>query len=478
MSLTKVSFSMIKGEYVNVLDYGAIGTANPANVTADTAAFAAAMATGKNVFVPEGTYYSSSTISVGAYQILRGGGQGKTNIYYTGAGSGIYLGDTGLGSLIYNCELHDLTVIATNRAATVVGVELQNCVYFSLSNLSIFGSGSPNSSVPADRVLYGSGLYLHDNSIIGNVTHVSCRVWEYGYYLKTDAGNQSRWTAALVFDGQGELGNNMRGIVVGDFTIPLYSGVGVAFRDLSIQGNYTTGININSGINTTIQNCYFEANANYDIVVGSPSGSPPPQNVNIYANNMNAESIGVTPYGNFPYLAKIYVDQGLFTSIRDNAISITAAIPLISLAAGSQNASISGNRVNSTITPSTAIINNLGIDSVIYNNYGYTIIYTTAPTLLNSWVNSGAPYKTAQYQTFSNLFNQKQVMLNGTVQGGAAATIIFQLPVGLRPTARIEFAVGGGAYNCVIVDSSGNVTCSVKNSSTVSLDGITFIAEQ
>jgi len=478
MALTKVSFSMIKGEYVNVLDYGAVGTADPANVTADTAAFAAAMATGKNVFVPEGTYYSSSTISVGYGQILRGGGQAKTFINCTGAGSGIYLGGPGVTSLIYNCELHDLTVICTNRASTVVGVELQNCVYFSLSNLSIFGSGSPNSNVPADRVLYGSGLYLHDNSIIGNVTHVSCRVWEYGYYLKTDAGNQSRWTAALVFDGQGELGNNMRAIVVGDPTINLYSGVGVAFRDLSIQGNYTSGININSGVNTTIQNCYFEGNANYDITVGSPFGSPPPQNVNIYANNMNSEDIGVTPYGNFPYITKVYVDQGFYTSIRDNAISISSAIPLISLAAGSDGASISGNRVNGTLPFGSQQINDLGANTVIYDNHGYSFEQFVTPTLLNSWVNSGAGLRAANYVVFKNIFGQTQVMVGGTVKDGSALTAIFQLPPGLRPSGRIEFGLGGGAYNSAFVATNGDVTCNIKGTGDFPLNGITFIAEQ
>lgn len=474
MSLTKASFAMINGAYVNVLDYGA----DPTGVADSASAFTAAMATGKNVFVPVGTYTTSVTINVGAGQVLKGAGQAKTVITYTGTGNGIYLGGPGVVTLIYNCELHDLTLLCTNRASTVNGVELQNCVYFSLSNLTIVGSGSPNSATPADRVLYGSGLYLHDNSIIGDVTHVSCRVWERGYYLKTDAGNQSRWTAAIVFGGQGEVATNMRAIVVGDPTINLYSGVGVAFRDLSIQGNFTSGININSGDNTVIDSCYFEGNANYDVTVGSPSGSPAPIGVKVINCTMNGEDIGVTPYGNFPYIAKIYVDEGFYTTIRDNNISISTAIPLISLAAGSENASISGNRVNSTIFPSTAIINDLGIDSVIYNNYGYTILYQTNPTLLNSWVNTGGSYHVASYTVFQNIFGQTQVMVNGTVKDGAAGTIIFQLPPGLRPVGRIEFALGGGAYNCAFVDNAGNVTCSVKATGDFPLDGITFIAEQ
>jgi hypothetical protein len=478
MALTKVSFSMIDGEYVNVLDYGAIGTANPANETADTAAFAAAMATGKNVFVPEGTYYTSQTISIGYAQVLKGAGRGKTRIFYSGDGTGIYMGSSVPVSLIFWCELHDLTVFCTNRAATVNGVELENCVMFEVSNVSAFGSGSPNSSIPADRVLFGNGIYLHNNTIIGSVRNVESRLWNRGFFLDTDLGSQSYWTAALVFDGNCYVENCMRGVVVGNITTALFSGSSVAFRDMTIQGCYTSGMNINSGDGTVIDSCYFEGNANYDVTVGSPSGSPPPIGVKIINCSMNSADIGVTPYGNFPYLAKIYVDEGFFTTIRDNNISIGTAIPLISLASGSEDASISGNRVNSTIFPSTANINDLGVRTLKYNNYGYTQLFSTTPTLLNSWVNSGSPYKTASYTTFSNIFGQTQVMVNGTVKDGSAATIIFQLPPGLRPSGRIEFATGGGIYNCIIVDSAGNVTCSVKGSGDVPLDGITFIAEQ
>lgn len=354
---------------VSVKDFGAIGTADPSNVDHDTTAFLAAMATGKNVFVPEGTYYTSQTILVGYGQILRGNGQYKTIINYTGSGSGIFLGSK-TRALIYNCELHDFTLFCTNRADTVNGIELQHCIYFNLSNLSIFGSGSPNSEDPADRVLYGSGLYLSNNSIIGRVSHVSCRLWEYGYYLKTLSGSQSYWTAAIVFDGHGELANCMRGIVVGDPTIGYFSGANCSFRDLSIQGCYTAGININSGNNTIIDSCYFEGNANYDVTVGSPYGSPPPLCVKIINNNMSAGDILGSPYGDAPYIAKIYVDEGIFTSIRDNHMSISTSIPLIILGPNAVSTSISGNRLNSTTAYSMATrITNNGAATETYNNY-------------------------------------------------------------------------------------------------------------
>lgn len=56
MSLTKVSYSMINGEAVNVLDYGADNT----GATDTTAKIQAAIDTGKSVYFPAGTYLVTS----------------------------------------------------------------------------------------------------------------------------------------------------------------------------------------------------------------------------------------------------------------------------------------------------------------------------------------------------------------------------------------------------------------------------------
>lgn len=328
------------GDFVSVKDYGAVGD----DSTDDTAAFTAAMATGKNVYVPVGTYRVTTTISVSAGQKLVGSGQYKTNIRYSGTGSAIYLGHA-TSTLQYNCELRDLSVFCTNRASTVNGVELQNCVYFVLENLSIFGSGDPNG-VGAATVLYGSGLYLHDNTIIGRVSSVSCRLWERGYYLKCDSGSQSEWTAAIGFYG-GEVANNMRGIVVGDPTINFYSGAGVRFNDVAVQGNYTVGIDINASDSTTVDHCYFEGNANYDVTVGNTASTPLPIMARIINCRMDSEDIGTTVYGTFPYLAKVLVNRGTFTTIDDNDMSISTSIPLIIINSGATATRLEKNRLNS-----------------------------------------------------------------------------------------------------------------------------------
>jgi hypothetical protein len=62
MSLTKVSYSMIDGAFINALDYGAIGDGIANNTTAIQAAIDAAAVEGKSVYVPAGRYIHTGTI--------------------------------------------------------------------------------------------------------------------------------------------------------------------------------------------------------------------------------------------------------------------------------------------------------------------------------------------------------------------------------------------------------------------------------
>jgi hypothetical protein len=98
----------------------------------------------------------------------------------------------------------------------------------------------------------------------------------------------------------------------------------------------------------------------------------------------------------------------------------------------------------------------------------------TAPTLLNSWVNFGAPFSTVGYFMDRSGF----VHLRGSVKNGTASAVIFVLPAGYRPSATKRFAVnsgtGGGTTAAVTVDSSGNVTPLAGATSQYDVEGITF----
>ena len=97
----------------------------------------------------------------------------------------------------------------------------------------------------------------------------------------------------------------------------------------------------------------------------------------------------------------------------------------------------------------------------------------TGAAFQNSWVNQGAGYAVASYYKDAAGF----VHLQGLIQTGLVGTVIFTLPAGFRPTsANTYYATGYSVFSSIAIDSVGNVICSVKGTTSVALDGISFLA--
>lgn len=78
-----------------------------------------------------------------------------------------------------------------------------------------------------------------------------------------------------------------------------------------------------------------------------------------------------------------------------------------------------------------------------------------APTLINSWVNTGGVHETAGY--YKDYFGN--VHLKGRIQGGSIGTVVFVLPVGYRPSATLTLSiVGGGDYGQLSISTDGSVS--------------------
>ena len=85
MSLTKVSYSMINGAPVNILDFGAVLNNNAAGTrTANRTALIAALATGNQVVVPKGTLWIDGNIEFPSGAYLTGEGALLTTIKGSG----------------------------------------------------------------------------------------------------------------------------------------------------------------------------------------------------------------------------------------------------------------------------------------------------------------------------------------------------------------------------------------------------------
>jgi hypothetical protein len=94
----------------------------------------------------------------------------------------------------------------------------------------------------------------------------------------------------------------------------------------------------------------------------------------------------------------------------------------------------------------------------------------------NSWVWYGTVFATAQY-TKSPTDNM--VTLKGLIRSGTTGTAIVTLPVGFRPKERILYtSVAADAYARVDIQPNGVVSLQAGSNVWLSLDGITFLAEQ
>lgn len=137
MTLTKVTYSMINGAPVNVLDYGAVGD----GVADDTAAIVAAVAAATStIYMPPGTYRISTNINIGGKQLI-GAGKYETIIQCfsptsnnrfggsTTNQAAIYsLGTT--GNTIRGSQVSDLTIDCDGLLNATGGTGLKGVMFY------------------------------------------------------------------------------------------------------------------------------------------------------------------------------------------------------------------------------------------------------------------------------------------------------------------------------------------------------------
>lgn len=137
MTLTKVTYSMINGAPVNVLDYGAVGN----GVADDTAAIVAALAAANStVYMPAGTYRVSTNLNIGGKQLI-GAGKYETiiqcfsptaNNRFGGVATNqaaVYsLGTT--GNTIRGSQVSDLTIDCDGLLNATGGVGLKGVMFY------------------------------------------------------------------------------------------------------------------------------------------------------------------------------------------------------------------------------------------------------------------------------------------------------------------------------------------------------------
>lgn len=252
MSLTKVSYSMIEGAPVNVLDYGA----DPTGTTDSTSAIQAAINTGLDVAFPQGTYLANNltqsvvgqvfigigrpTIMTNAAGILltaNGRNWSAQNIIFDavskGFSGGCILGTADVQRLI-SCGARSKTGYAVELRGSSCEIIGTNDIYYT----------QDATKGPIKMGDTGATLSLY-NRIIGIITSTSSGSMLFQNCGSTFVSNCQTNSVDVPF-GSGIQMVNCR--IVGDLTI------GGAFTDVSvtnISGNLTLGDGVNaiSGLN-------------------------------------------------------------------------------------------------------------------------------------------------------------------------------------------------------------------------------------
>lgn len=107
--------------------------------------------------------------------------------------------------------------------------------------------------------------------------------------------------------------------------------------------------------------------------------------------------------------------------------------------------------------------------SQLSNQEAWHVVGATGePAFTNAWVNFGAPHAVAAF--YKDAFGV--VHLKGLVKNGTAATSIFTLPVGYRPTETRIFAVidGVNAVSRLDIAAAGTVVPTTGNNAYISLN--------
>jgi hypothetical protein len=124
MALTKVSYAMINGAPVNVLDFGASPSASAAtNNTAFAAAIAAVATTGQTIYIPSGTYNLSQAFSTTGHLSIIGDGDSSV-LDFSGMTTGNAISVSGSLTQIQeitSASLDALTVTFASPPSLAVG---------------------------------------------------------------------------------------------------------------------------------------------------------------------------------------------------------------------------------------------------------------------------------------------------------------------------------------------------------------------
>lgn len=268
MSLTKVTYSMIQGAPVSVLDYGA----DPTGGTDSTTAIQAAVSAGGAVYIPEGVYLISANITIPSNCLIFGDGASSV---LKAAASNLKMLTTGFGvTAKENIFIRDLQIDGGGQTTNIytglrenVGIYATRVSNLRIDNVVVKKMGIVNQANPVDDATWG-GYGIFVTARFGDTTNIvvsNCTVTQI-------AGSGMNAGDGILIDAFSDsVAVSQMGVVVRDcyvstcgrhcYTVAGGAGEsipeGVAFVNCYAEKSGSDGIDIETGYEVLIDGCTF-----------------------------------------------------------------------------------------------------------------------------------------------------------------------------------------------------------------------------
>lgn len=331
MSLTKVSYSMLNGAPLNVLDFGAVGDGVVDDTAALQAAIDAAAAQHSTLVIPAGLYKTTATLYIDKSNLIiyglgnpsRGAGasRGLTGdvtegsvIQYTGTTTAIQVSNSRSASprsdasnpgFIFGVQIHNLRIEVPAACQKALFVFQAASSYF--FNITMWGAQSSGGTPNGGALLYvEAGIdNIYELISVNGVGRYTTAVPDYSYYVNYGAVLSLGW------------GNDLATTTIFRRCYFNYCNVGVSlayiyqFEDCIFEAT-RTGVLCTAGVTSNFNRCWWEANVVADIEFNDSNVSIKDSRINSYGrqqffmtgggveklqfDNVNFSTINANPY--------------------------------------------------------------------------------------------------------------------------------------------------------------------------------------
>lgn len=484
MSLTKATFSMIKGAVLNVQDFGAVGD----GTTDDTASIQAALdfagSNGGGTVVlgrSAGQYRITEGLKLPSFVTLEGIASDRYPYNSANAVSCLKADFTDFAQWVIEPKTkksgsdvpYNVILTVADTITMTYNCGVKNLFIRSVGTMPFGGirmHGCPGSIIDNVSVL-GTGAGLLVNFSFGGNYSIHCETPYYGVIgwsncnandFETYSNQQAPLPSTVPSDYLMPFMNSLNGIMVSSLKLSTEDHYNRPWG--LILGGTATDVSNGNTLSSTIEK--FSGGSFQYYAYGTT-----------FVKDYMEGAAGEMDFGVVASAARFsQTTWHCFMSGTGNAVDLGDNLRIELAPLGLLSYSSYGN---GPFLDNTSLVTIKGVSPTTFgpSTPQFNVKYTAAarawvePTFINSWSSFGGLYGAAGYRKNERTGN---VEFRGMITGGATTTSAFVLPAGYRPNARRDFAVARGGR--VIVDPDGTVSCTHGSVADVALDGVIFEA--